>query len=105
MDAMSNTNRTIEAIFIALHGVNYSEFPDSWVELFDNLEQLTFAVDSEISVIVGAFELSLLFRESSNAPTTHICGGLETINSSDLVGKVHVFRPDLKLRDPRPFNE
>ena len=28
--AKAKTNRTIEAIFIALHDSNYSEFPDSW---------------------------------------------------------------------------
>ena len=38
MDTMSKTNRTIEAIFIDTYDSNYSEFPDSWCELFDNLE-------------------------------------------------------------------
>ena len=46
IDAMSKTNRTIEAIFIALQDLNLSEFPDSWCELFDNLEYV-------ISICVG----------------------------------------------------
>ena len=43
-DATSNTNRTIEAIFIALYDSNYSEFPDSWCELFDNLEYVMLSI-------------------------------------------------------------
>ena len=43
-DAMSKTNRTIEAIFIALNDLNYSEFPDSWCELFDNLEYVMLSI-------------------------------------------------------------
>ena len=84
---------------IALYNSNYSEFPDSWRELFDNLEYVM------LSICVG---LSASMHDKMVLPTirpTHIGELKISRHSSDLVGKVYVFSPDLELRDPGTFTE
>ena len=79
------------------HDLNLSEIPNSWGELFDNLEYVM------LSICVG---LSASMHDKMVLPTirpTHIGELKISRHSSDLVGKAYVFRPDLELRDSRTF--